>query len=406
MFWLLRKCLALYFLQERYCVGLSESLKIEGLQHLLRVLFLDLGSKLLDSRFTRRPASWFSSLERLAPKFSCKLLRCLMLYLTWGCGSLRLGWKEAPFQMKWPKCCPVGRYSTSRENPHIIEDAPRASGFPRQVLVWTGGGGGGGGGGDRGGLGADPQVGSTIFRRLHASPAQAVPPWTSPECGELVLLLCWSESDQLWYFGEIVGEGGLLVGVWRQINSGGEVRKSSLLSSLDALQWPLYKSGAGKKTHRCWLCKWPSPFFEPPLNISWRGPWQSFLLFQPTLLILRMFRFPFPHSPPWKKHFPFLPLSKLNKAHVNLRKTKSGAWQSVGDCNFLSYPVAKIRLKLSHVIISTPTPLPQKKAIPAQPTTYHSESICECALQSYFVFSRWTWKPCLQFLPLKSSHPS
>ena len=102
----------------------------------------------------------------------------------------------------------------------------------------------------------------------------------------------------------------------------------------------------------------PSPFFEPPLNISSGGSWQSFLLFQPTHLILRMFRFPFPHSPPSKKHFPFLPLSKLNKAHGDLRKTKSGAWQSVGDCNFLSYPVAKIRLRLSHIVISTPQYVP------------------------------------------------
>ena len=338
MFWLLRKCLALYFLQERYCVGLSESLKIEGLQHLLRVLFLDLGSKLLDSRFTRRPASWFSSLERLAPKFSCKLLRCLILYLTWGCGSLRLGWKEAPFQMKWPKCCLVGRYSTSRDNPHIIEDAPRASGFPRQVLVWTGGGGGGGGG-DRGGLGADPQVGSTIFRRLHASPAQAVPPWTSPECGELVLLLCWSESDQLWYFGEIVGEGGLLVGVWRQINSGGrKVRKSSLLSSFGALQWPLYNSGAGKKTHRCWLCKWPLPLLWAPSQHILKRPLAKFPVIPTHPSHLENVPFPFSTFSSLKETFPLPPPLKVeqehvHKAHGNLRKTKSGARETAIFCH-------------------------------------------------------------------------
>ena len=241
--------------------------------------------------------------------------------------------------MKWPKCCPVGRYSTSRDKPRIIEDAPRASGFPRQVLVWGGGGGGGGvggGGGDRGGLGADPQVGSTIFRRLHASPAQAVPPWTSPECGELVLLLCWSESDQLWYFGEIVGEGGLLVGVWRQINSGSTVRKSSLLFSINpfgALQWPLYNSGAGKKTHCCWVCKWPLPLLWASSQHFLKRPLAKFPVIPTHPSHLENVPVPFSTFSSLKETFPLPPSLKVeqehvHKAHGNLRKTKSGAWQS------------------------------------------------------------------------------
>ena len=98
--------MALYFLQERHCVGLSESLKIEGLQHLLRVLFLDLGSKLLDSRFTRRPASWFSSLERLASQIFLQTVALLTLIPQMRLWEFEIGLKRGSISNEMTKVLP------------------------------------------------------------------------------------------------------------------------------------------------------------------------------------------------------------------------------------------------------------------------------------------------------------